>query len=199
MRKFLPSILWIATLVSCNLPKSSGVINKGEAGEHPRYEHQSPNFEIPIVADYRFHPMEKKYFIDTDHSFLNYIGKRLNNKRPRVLYSAHTFVPPFYSTIGLLYLELHSDKSLNEEIKSQLAAQLTVTIRRIDTVSTSFGSAYRINYSVVNPNTQILTCYTEYFMDDENNLIRILFWTRECDEQAINEETEGIIKRIKFN
>jgi len=192
-------IFWALVLsVGCGIPKSVGHINNGPDETQPNYELQSPHFRIPILGDYCFHTYNEKYSIDFDERFKRYVFSRLSHKKPQLLYCAHTTVPPYYSTLTVLYKNENDNLQVIDLLKQQVKDELKVKVTAADHISTNFGSAITMRYYAVNPSTKVTTCYQEYFINEGTDLFRVCFWTRDCDNTIIKEETEGLIKRIEL-
>ncbi len=59
---------------------------------------------IKYYTDYWFHELDKEHTLNYDEDFIRSIYK---NKNAELLYTAHTTVEPYCSTIGVLYKTAH--------------------------------------------------------------------------------------------
>ena len=191
-------LLILIIFYNCSISKIGGEVKTEKDGDHPYYELNSPYVQIQLKGDYYFHPLERKYFPDTDEDFMEYLKERLGNRKAKLMYSAHTTVPPYYSTVAVLYKNIQFDTTLLENIRTELQKRLKVSIKNSTDITTNYGHATEIDYNAINTTTRVPTCYNEFFINSGNNLIRIYSWSIDCKEPIIKEELEGIVKTISL-
>ena len=195
---YIQELLILIVLSSCSVSKIGGEVKTEKDGDHPYYELNSPYVQIQLKGDYYFHPLERKYFPDADEDFMEYLKERLGNRKPKLMYSAHTTVPPYYSTVAVLYKNIQFDTTLFENIRKELQERLKVSVKNSTDITTNFGHATEIEYNALNTTTRVRTCYNEFFINSGNNLIRIYSWSIDWKEPIIKDELEGIVKTISF-
>ena len=188
-------IIVLFICASCALRKEGNVVTDPT---HPYYELSSPYIKIPVIGDYYFHPLKAKYFKDVDKNFIHYLKSGLLHQRPVLLYAAHTFVEPYYAAVATLYKGVKLNTSLLHEIREQLKKDTRASYSTPDTIHTDYGMAIKVFYQVINPTTRIATFHTDYFINKASDLIRVSFWNTTSTEEAIKDETQQIIKKIKF-
>ena len=192
----IPLLTTLVIFYSCSVSKIGGEVKTEKDGDHPYYELNSPYVQIQLKGDYYFHPLERKYFPDTDKEFMEYLKVKLGNRKPKLMYSAHTTVPPYYSTVAVLYQNIQFDTTQLVNIRTELQKRLKVSIKNSTEIVTNYGHATEIEYNASNTVTRIPTCYNEFFINNGSNVIRIYSWFIDCKEPIIKEELEGIVKTI---
>jgi hypothetical protein len=185
-------------LCNCSISKIGGEVKTEKDADHPYYELNSPYVQIQLKGDYYFHSLERKYFPDTDENYMEYLKAGFGSRKPKLMYSAHTTVPPYYSTVAVLYKNIQFDSTLLGNIRKELQRRLKVSVKNSTDITTNFGHATEIEYNALNTTTRIPTCYNEFFINSGNNLIRIYSWSIDCKEPIIKEELEGIVKTISI-
>lgn len=163
------------------------------------YEQTLPYMKVQLFGDYDFQPFKKKYYRDIDKRFLKYSTLKFDNKKPAILYKAHTIVQPFYSTVCLQYKNSSLDTILLNDLGSQLKTLLNRTYTNIERIKCGAKDVYKIKYQITNSINKIYTSHTEYFFKEADYVYRLLFWTTNSDDRGILDEAEHIIKEIKFD
>jgi hypothetical protein len=102
----LSLLLTSVIFYSCAVSKIRGWVKTEKDGNHPYYELNSPYVQVQLKGDYYFHPLEHKYFPDTERDFMEYLKVRLGSRKPKLMYSAHTTVAPYLHTLPLLLITL---------------------------------------------------------------------------------------------
>jgi len=198
MKRLLLILLSQWFLSSCALQKLDGKVITETDSDHPHYVLQDPYIQIELKGDYYFHPLKQKYFLGGNEHFLKYITKRVANHQPKLMFAAHTFVPPYYSAVAILYKNARIDSVFKHKVIQQLKDEMHVSRNIVEAISTSFGRSTKIEYSAADRTTKIMLWYTEYLIDKGNQVVRLCFWTTDGTESIIDEEIEGIVKTIKF-
>jgi hypothetical protein len=193
--KIILFYLGIVIFTSCNVRKADGTLTTEEGYKY--YLQSSPQFRIQLYGDYSFHPLNKKYFPDVAKNFLKYTVAKIKGSKPELMYSAHTIVQPYYSSIGILYKNVKVDTSLLNIIKVHMESRLGASFNRLDTVETTCGTATRIAYQVLNQVTKIRSSHWEYLVNNNGNTLRFFFWTTNSDTSIISSEIETIVKSIR--
>lgn len=163
------------------------------------YEQTSPQIKIQLYGDYLFPPLKTKYFRDVDKRFIKYVTNKFNNASPKILYKAHTFVQPFYSTICLQYKINSLDTTSLNDIKIQLKDYLNTKVSELKKIKCGFKDVYKIKYQVTNSINKIYSSNTEYFFKNGEFVYRLFFWTINSNDKIISDEAEDIIKNIRFD
>lgn len=163
------------------------------------FEQSSPFINLSLFGDYKFQPLATKYFRDIDSRFIKYATLKLNNIKPAILYSAHTYVQPFYSTICVQYKDCLLDTILINDLKTTLKGILKTSFSDIAKIKCGTKDAYKIVYQVTNSTTKIYSSNTEYFFADKNVVYRLFLWTTNSDNSVLANEAEYIIKEARFN
>lgn len=120
-------------------------------------------------------------------------------EKPKFLYTAHTIVQPYYSTICLQYHKISLDSSFISFIKEQLKDKLNSSFNNYTEIKLDSKTVYKISYQVTNPVNEIATSNTKYFLKKGDYLYRLLFWTTDNNDKVISEEAEYIITYIRFD
>ena len=188
-------IAGILTLLSCTVRKAGG--NFVDEDGYNYYVQPAPQMQVQLYGDYKFHSLKRKHFSDVDKRFLKYAGAKTNSGTPKLMYAAHTFVYPFYSTIGLLYKGQHVHDHLFSNIRQQLQGDLNTTFNTVDSFYTNIGTAYYFSYPVRHAATGTTTLHREYLINNQQDLIRFHFWTTNADTNMVFREAEAILKNIK--
>lgn len=197
IKLFIHFIFFITLISSCNLTRNSSSIKMGDGYYY--YEQISPRLKISLLGDYIFQPLSTKYFRDIDKDFIKYVKNRIVNKRPSILYQAHTIIQPYYSTICMQYHTSVSDSTFLNELTSQLKNSFKIRLSKVDHIKYGNKNIYKLKYQITNSITKTTTAHTEYFFKNENNIYRFLFWTTNSDDTIISEEAEYIIKEMSFD
>ena len=182
-------------MISCSVRNAGGSVVEDDGDTY--YSLTSPQLRIPLYHDYRFHSLIKKYFPSVRKSFLKYTGSKIDGSKPELMYAAHTVVQPYYSSIGFLYRGVDFDTSLLNNIKRAMKNSLKSSFIGVDSVETSYGTARRFAYQVLDPVTRIHSYHWEYLVKNNSNLLRFFFWTTNSDTNIISHEIESIVKNIK--
>ncbi len=192
-------ILFAAIFSSCSLTKTNNYLVKlSDDKSIYYYEQEKPFLHLPLLGDYKFQSFKTKYFRDINKSFIQYSTHKFNNRKPTILYAAHTYVQPFYSTICVLYKETKFDTTNLRNIKLDLKSKLKTSFYKPTEVKCGTINAYKISYQVVNKITDITTSNFEYFFAKDNNVYRLFLWTTNEDTKALANEAEYIIREAKF-
>ena len=162
------------------------------------YEQTSPQIKIQLYGDYLFQPLKTKYFRDVDKRFIKYVTNKFNNVTPQILYKAHTFVQPSYSTICLQYKINTLDTMSLNDIKIQLKDYLNTKVSALEKIKCGSKDVYKITYRATNSINKIYSSHTEYFFKNGESVYRLLFWTTDSNNKTIFDEAEDIIKNISF-
>jgi hypothetical protein len=163
------------------------------------YKQNSPSLTIQLLGDYKFQPLKTKYFRDIEKAFIKYSTLNFSGVTPKILYTAHTIVRPYYSTICLQYTNVILDSSLLNFIKGQLKEKLNSSFKKYSEIKLDSKTVYKISYQVLNPVNEVATSNTEYLFKKGDYLYRLLFWTTENNDKDISEEAEYIITHIRFD
>jgi hypothetical protein len=194
-------ILFLVVLIfaSCTLTKTNNNLVKWSDDKSSYYYPQeNPFIHLSLMGDYKFQALRTKYFRDINKEFISYSKHKFNNRKPTILYSAHTYVQPFYSSMFILYKDTTLDTTNLENIKLDLKRNLRTSFHKPVEVKCGSINAYRISYQVVNKTTNIYTSNFEYFFTKENNVYRLFLWTTNEDTFALTNEAEYIIREAKF-
>ena len=190
-------LLSTITVLSCNVIKTNHSVRLADGYYY--YEQLSPALIIQLLGDYKFQSLKTKYFRDVENHFLKYVTIKINGTTPKILYTAHTYVQPYYSAVGLQYSNISLDTFLINSIKEQLRIKLNISLKQYKEIKLGVKNVYKLTYQVVNPANEIASSHTEYFLKNGNYVYRFLFWTINSDDKVINEEAEYIISHIKFD
>ena len=182
---------------ACSTTKTNKSISLADGYSY--YKQNSPSLTIQLLGDYKFQPLKTKYFRDIEKAFIKYSTLNLSATTPKVLYTAHTIVQPYYSTICLQYNNVLLDSSLLNFIKGQLKEKVNASFKKYTEIKLESKNIYKLAYQVVNPVNEIATSNTEYFFKKGDYLYRLLFWTTENNDKVISEEAEYIIAHIQFD
>jgi len=195
-------IFFLVTLVffSCSPAKTNNYkIKLAEDRSVYFYKEDSPFINLSLLGDYKFQPYKTKYFRDIDSRFIKYSTADFNNKKPTILYAAHTYVQPFYSTICVQYKDCKLDSNLIMNLQQELKINLKASFDKIEKIKCGTKDAYKIKYQVTNSLTKIYCSNTEYFFANKNTVYRLFLWTTNSDDHVISNEAEYIIKEARFN
>ena len=191
--------IFILVFVSCSLTKTNNnLVKLSDDKSIYYYEQEKPFVHLSLLGDYKFQALKTKYFRDVNKKFIDYSTHKFNNRKPTILYSAHTYVQPFYSTICVLYKDTKLDTTNLKNIKLDLKSNLKTSFYKPIEVKCGTTNAYKISYQVVNKTTDISTSNFEYFFAKENNVYRLFLWTTNEDTKALTNEAEYIIREAKF-
>jgi hypothetical protein len=200
MKLFFKIFLIALLFVSCNAIKTNNAAIKfSNESSIYFYEGQSPYVYLPLLGDYKFMPYSTKYFRDIDKKFIQYSTLKFDHSKPTILYSAYTYVQPYYSTICILYKNCTLDSSTIKNIKIDLKESLKTTFTKYVEVKCGDKMAYKIYYQVMNAITKRNTMHTEYLFKNGANVYRIYLWTSNSDDKMISTEAEYIIREAKVN
>ena len=151
------------------------------------------------MGDYKFQPFRTKYFRDIDDRFIKYSTSNFNGKEPMILYSAHTYVQPYYSIICAQYQNCILDTNQIKNLKPVLKAYLKKSFSKIEKIKCGTKEAYKIVYQVTNSLTNINCSNTEYFFSNNQTVYRLFLWTTNNDDSVMANEAEYIIREAKFD
>ena len=182
---------------ACSVTKRSSSIKMADG--NPYYEQDSPYVNIQLLGDYFFQPLKTKYFRDIDKGFIKYATSRSGSSKPSILYTAHTIIQPYYSSVCLQYRTKLPDTAFLNSIKSQLHTRLKVKIPKMEIARCGVKNAYKLTYHTTHPLTQVVISHTEYFCRAGEFIYRLLFWTTNSDDSAISTDAEYIIKEMRFD
>ena len=188
-------IAGILTLVSCSVQKAGG--NLSDEDGYIYYEQPAPQMRMQLYGDYKFHSIKRKHFREVDKSFLKYTTSKANRTAPKLMFAAHTFVHPFYSTLGLVYKGQQVNDDVLATIKQSLQERLQTTFNGVDSFYTNLGTAIYFSYPVQHPVAGTATIHREYLINHQKDLIRFYFWTAMSDTAMVFREAELILKNIK--
>lgn len=190
-------LFFLVFFSSCNVTSrpSSSIEN---SDGYIYFEQKSPEIKIRLLGDYLFQPLKTKYFRDVDQRFIKYITVKYNNQVPKILYKAHTFIQPFYSTVCLQYRTSFLDTTSFTEINNELRDRMNSGISEMKRIQCGRKEVFKIKYQTTNSINKIYSTHTEYFFRHGNYLYRILFWTTEENDNVISYEAEKIIENIRF-
>lgn len=189
-------IIFSLIISSCTVSNKSSSIKVIDG--YTIYE-QTPNIRIQLFGDYFFQPLKTKYFRDVDKRFLKYVTSRFNNTTPKLLYTAHTIIQPFYSTICLQYRINYLDTASLNEVKIQLKDNLNTKVSELQEIKCGSKDVYKIKYQTTNSINKIYSSHTEYFFRNGEFMYRLFFWTTDSNDKIITDEAEVIIKNIRFD
>jgi hypothetical protein len=191
--------LVVLILLSCTFTKTNNSLVKFSDDKSVYYYEQvNPFMHLSLLGDYKFQAFRLKYFRDISKGFIEYSKHKFNNRKPTILYSAHTYVQPIYSTICILYRDTKFDTTNLDNIRLLLKSELKTFFNKPIKVKCGTVNAYKISYQVLNTTTSIYTKNFEYFFTKENNVYRLLLWTTNEDTFALTNEAEYIIREAKF-
>lgn len=161
------------------------------------YKQKSKPITIKLYGDYKFKPLNTTNFRDIDKDFIRYTGLKLGAK-PAMLYSAYTYVQPYYSTICIQYKDVKLDSSLFDVVKKQLKKKVNSSYQKYETLKLDSKNVHKIAYEVTNKINGVATLNYEYFFENDNYLYRLFFWTTDSNEKIMTTEAESIISKIQF-
>jgi hypothetical protein len=191
--------LVVIIFASCSLTKTNNnLIKLSDDKSIYYYEQEKPFVHLSLLGDYKFASFRTKYFRDIDKEFIDYSKHKFNNRKPTILYSAHTYVLPFYSTICILYKDTKFDTTALKNIKTDLKTILKTSFNKFVEIKCGTLNAYKITYQVISRITGIYTTNFEYFFAKGNNVYRLFLWTTNEDTYALTNEAEYIIREAKF-
>ena len=151
------------------------------------------------MGDYKFQPFKTKYFRDIDNRFIKYSTSNFNSKTPTILYSAHTYVQPYYSIICTQYENCILDTNQIKNLKIELKQNLKTSFSKIEKIRCGNKEAYKIIYQATNSLTNINCSNTEYFFSNNHTVYRLFLWTTNNDDSVMAIEAEYIIREAKFD
>jgi len=192
MLRFLFAIT-LLSLFSCSVPKAGGSLSDEDG--YIYYEQPAPHLRMQLYGDYKFHSLKRKHFTDVNKSFLKYTTAKVNRITPQLMYAAHTFVKPFYSSIGVVYKGAQANKNLITNVQQQLQNRYSTSFSAVDSFYTSLGTAHYFGYTVSN-STAGTTYHREYFINNGQDLVRFYFWAP-SDTAMVFREAEVILKNIR--
>ena len=189
-------VIGFLILASCNgYKKASETTIKRDEGMQ-FVANKKENISIKYYGDYWFHDLTKKVTLNWDQNFINSIG--FNKNKKALLFTAHTTIDPYCTTIGLSYKNCLLEETVNdisEHLKKDLkAVNLTTTTETIGA-----GTYTKLSYELRNDQNQVFSKYIEYYSTQGGNVLRVVFWSTESNENWLVNESKAIIETIKSN
>jgi hypothetical protein len=159
-----------------------------------------PEVKTKIIypGDYDFHDFDAGLFPIVHPDFLKDLKKLNGKKTGKILYAGHTFIRPIFSSTAFLYNEKYNTKSFAEQLQKELRIDYGATNSEISSFGTKAGEFYQLTYYLENPALKIKTQHVEYIGILNEQIIRILFWTTDSNEQTVFRESEAIMKRLSM-
>lgn len=151
------------------------------------------NIHIYYGWDYWFHDLKKKNTLNWNDDFVTSIG--WDNHQKELLFSGHTIIEPYCSSIGLLYRKAEITelvKGLGERMRKELKAEnVFITEEIVGQYSYTI-----LTYDLRNEQFKVHAKYREYFSKEENDVLRIVFWSVEsCPNwEVVKGEGDAIMK-----
>lgn len=115
-----------------------------------------------------------------------------DNHHKELLFAGHTTIEPYCSSIGLLYRKAKSEELVKEtanRMRKEFRAQ-NVFITK-DTIGIYFYTV--LTYQLKNKQLDVAATYREYYSDENNDALRLVFWSMESKPDFLQGETAIIL------
>ncbi len=195
---YLGVLLILSLLLgSCHsIKQSRGTEIKNMEGLQ-KVENKAERFSIDYYGDYWFHSLKPGNTLNADRLFLQSLCK-INSKN-KLLYSGHTTLEPYGTSLGMLYKSTSMSDDLGK-IKLDLRQRLMVENYSDTTAIVGSHSFEILSYSLQNKATQVHNQYLEYYISRETDFLRIIFWTTDSrGAEWLRIESQGIIFKLTFD
>ena len=191
--------LIVSFFISCTVTRTNNnLVKLSDDKSIYYYEQENPFIHLSLLGDYKFQAFKTKYFRDIEKRFIDYSKLKFNNCKPTILYSVHTYIQPYYSSLCILYRDTQFDTANLKNIKLDLKSNLKTSFSKAVEVKCGTTNAYKISYQVVNRITEISTTNFEYFFTKGRNVYRLFLWTTNEETYALTNEAEYIIREARF-
>ena len=184
-------IFFISFILSCKVCfRDDNKTTISEVDGINMVKNEELHFNLKFNGDYWFHPFKAQTTSNWNKDFF----KSLKLKTTYMLFSCHTTVPPYYSSVGLYY-----DKGDSQTI-TELIGQLKRVQKVINFDSTTILNPriLTLSYCIRNQQTHIAVKYKDYFANTSKGLIRMIVWTIDDNEIKFEQECADIIKSLRF-
>lgn len=151
-------------------------------------ENKKENLYLFYGWDYWFHPLKKKVTLNWNPDFIKSISWDKHDKE--LLFAGHEIIEPYHSSLGLLYRKAKSEdvaKSIATRMRTELNAE-NVFISK-DTLGIYFYTV--LTYQLKNKDLDVAITYREYYSDEDEDALRIVFWELESCPKCDLLEKEG--------
>jgi len=189
----LTIIIFLSALFSCGVDKSIRRTIAKNIDGLVLVENKKIKISIKYYEDYWFHKLNKKFTLNWNKDFVKSIYQNSNKK---ILFTAHTTIEPYCSTIGLLYKNNNIEMMVQnnaEYLRKKLNAKNIISTTKIIGMIRYIKLSYILNSSKLRTDSK----YVEYYSVQGENILRIIFWTIEANDNWFESETKGIIETVK--
>lgn len=141
-------------------------------------------------GDYWFHELKKNKTLNWNEGFIRSIAG--DKHRKELMFAGHTKIEPFCSSIGLLYRKAKAEdvlKLVAEQMRKELHAENISMKEQIIGMYT-----YKVlSYNLPDEELKVEARYKEYYSNEGNDVMRLVFWSMESYEDWRAAEDEGDI------
>lgn len=152
------------------------------------------NIFIFYPWNYWFHDLKKEQTLNWNDAFIKSI--QLDKHKKELLYVGQTVLNPYNSTMGILYRNAKAEE-LAKEVKFGMREKLLAenVFLKADTIGTYTYTV--LNYQLRNDDLRAYAQYNEYYSNEGNDVLRIIFWSMESanDWKEVKDEGQWIMSR----
>ncbi|HCW08999.1 MAG TPA: hypothetical protein DGG95_16710, partial [Cytophagales bacterium] len=140
----------------------------------------SHHFTITYFGDYWFHPLDPNQTLNWSDE----LGQIINDQKGRkILYSAHTTVGPYCSSVGVSYPDTSVHKMIRNDTillrEKYKASNLKIESRKL--IGRNFYTV--IKYNLRHKQLKVVPSYAEYFTKCNQFTLRFIFVTMEENKE----------------
>jgi hypothetical protein len=143
--------------------------------------------QLRYYSDYWFHPLNKTTTLFWHEKFI----KHLFLRDPELLYTAHTILDPYYSTMGLLYKKTDTTSLLAHLTKTLQTSHLKRSSELIGTYRCE-----KLSYLLQDEALKVDYHCRDYYFQHDQHVLRVVFWTLGTNESLFEEEVREIIRTL---
>ena len=186
----------ISLLFSCApYKKNADTVIIDNVDGYKLVSNKKENIYLLYGWDYFFHPLKKKTTLNWNSDFIKSIRR---DKYPKeLLFTGHEIIEPYHSSMGLLYRNSKSEEiatGVAKRMRTELKAENVFLTK--DTIGIYFYTV--LTYQLKNRDLDVAVTYREYYSDEDEDALRIVFWALEnCPKLDLleNEGTSMLSKR----
>ena len=193
--KYLIVFIISMTLISCATFRKNKSVSIEQKETNIEMRLSSPGVSFYFPGDYWFHTAKRSLLPDTDPRFFKSLQQKQLVK-PSILFSGHTTIQPYCSSIGLFYDSNESPEKFSKRIVEELKKDLPVSNLSIRKHNAS-GSIYVLEYFLRHSSLRIQTQHAEYILKEGNQMLRLCFWTKEREPEWLLRESSAIVNSIQ--
>lgn len=157
---------------------------------HKLIRNKKENLYILYAGDFWFHPLKKSQTLNWNQRFIESISW---DKHPKeLLFAGHTTIEPYCSSLGLLYHKAKSEeiaKGVAERMRKEFKAQNVFLTK--DTVGIYFYTV--LSYQLKNEQLDVEASYKEYYSDENEDVLRLVFWSMESGPLFLDGEIKNTL------